>query len=242
MIKIRGYSCKSFKFIYTFISRKITLWGIKMEQKFNISGTPEELQLILEKEFELSAETASVAAAVFVFEQNQEQDHEQLEEDTLWFLNDRKAEYQSHIFSIRYTISFSKAMLDVLDELLVPGILVLCGAGELAILSEILYSIKALMKNLRRVKENECCVYFQTLQYLKTHSSRWFSVDQVTPCIGDEAVCVNLDKKWKCKFRCHEDSEKCNIQLKDVKDILNTFCNDAVMESNEMGTLYKYKF
>lgn len=212
-----------------------------MEQKFNISGTPEELQLILEKEFALSAEKARVAAAVLVYEQNQEQNQEQLEADTLWFLKSSQPEYQSHIFSTRYTISFSKAMLDVLDELLVPGILALCGAGEFAVLGEILYSIKALVKNLRRVNDDECCVYFQTLQYLKTHSSRWFTVNQVTPPIGENATCINLDRKWKCKFRSHEDNEKCQIQSSDVKEILDTFCNDVVMECNEAGTLYKFK-
>ena len=50
--------------------------GEEMEQKFSISGTPEELQLILEKEFSLSNEKARVAAAVFVYEQNQEQNQD----------------------------------------------------------------------------------------------------------------------------------------------------------------------
>lgn len=216
--------------------------GEEMEQKFSISGTPEELQLILEKEFSLSNEKARVAAAVFVYEQNQEQNQEQLEEDTLWFLKGNQPEYQSRIFSTRYTISFTKTMLDVLDELLVPCVLTLCGAGEFAVLSEILYSIKALVKNARRINDNECCVYFQILQHLKTHSGRWFSVEQAMPNIGESRECINLDKNWKCKFRSHEDNEKCQIQLSDVKNILDTFCKDGVMEYNEAGTLYKFKF
>lgn len=212
-----------------------------MEQRFNISGTHDELQSILETEFNLSAETARVATAIFVYEQNQEQNQTQLEEDTLWFLNGKQPEYQGNIFSTRYTISFSKAMLDVLDELLVPGILAICGAVEFAALSEVLYCIKALVKNLRRVKDNECCVYFQALQYLKTHSGRWFSVEQVAPHIGNDATCINLDKKWNCRFRCGENNEHCNIQLSDVKNILDTFCADSVMELNEEKTLYKFK-
>lgn len=70
----------------------------EMEQRFNISGTHEELKAILEKEFNLSDEAARIATTVFVYEQNQEQKQDQLEEETLWFLNDSKNEYQSHFF------------------------------------------------------------------------------------------------------------------------------------------------
>lgn len=212
-----------------------------MEQKFNISGTHDELQTILESQFNLSSDVARVAVAMFVYGQNQEQDHSQLTEDTLWFLNGRQDEYQSRIFSTRYTISFSQAMLDVLDDLLVPGILALCGAGELAILDGVLQSVKALVKNLRHIKDNECCVYFQTLQYLRNHSGKWFSVREVIPEIGNESVCINLDKEWQCGFRCGEEKQKCNIQYSDVKNILETFCADNVMELNEERTLYKFK-
>lgn len=212
-----------------------------MEQRFNISGTHEELQLILEREFNLTNEAAHIATAVFVYAQNLEQSQVQLKEDTLWFLDSGQADYQSHIFLTRYTISFTKSMLDVLDELLVPIVLALCGAGEFVALSELLFCIKALIKNLRRIKDNECCVYFHALYYLKTHSNRWFSAEQIMPHIDEEATCVNLDKNWKCKFRCGEHSKKCKIHLHDVKDILDTFCIDNVMEMSEDGTLYKFK-
>lgn len=210
-----------------------------MEQKFNLSGTHDELQTILEKEFKLSSDVARVAVAIFIYEQNQGGNHAQLMKETLWFLDAKDDEYQSHIFSTRYTISFSQAMLDVLDDLIVPIFLVVCGAGELAALEGVLYSIKALVKNLRRVKDNECCVYFQILQYLKKNSSKWFSVEDVTPEIGNEAICINLDKKWRCKFRCNR--QNCNIQPNDVKKILEEFCADNVMEMNEERTLYKFK-
>ena len=39
-----------------------------MEQKFNISGTHEELKTILKKEFNLSDEAARIATAMFVYE------------------------------------------------------------------------------------------------------------------------------------------------------------------------------
>ena len=215
--------------------------GRKVEQKYIISGTPEELQLILKKEFSLSDEKARVAAAVFVYEQNQEQNQEQLEEDALWFLNGSQPQYQSRIFSTRYTISFTKTMLDVIDELLVPGVLALCGIGEFAVLSEILYCIKALVKNTRRIKDNECCVYFNILQNLKMNSGQWFTLEQAMPNIGETLECVNLDKNWKCPFKLHENNEKCQIQLSDVKNILSTFCNDGIMKCNDNGTLYKFK-
>ena len=212
-----------------------------MEQRFNISGTLDELKLILKKEFHLSDEAARIATAVFVCEQNQEQKQEQLEEDAFWLLNDSKKEYQSRCLSTRYSISFSKAMLDVFDDLLVPSILAICGQGEVAALSAVLYCIKALVNNVRRIKDNECCVYFQAIYYLKSHSGKWFSAEQLMQTIIQEDTCVNLDKNWKCKFRCGENKEGCNIQLENVKNILNTFCTDAVMEKNEDETLYKFK-
>lgn len=212
-----------------------------MEQRFNISGTHEELKAILEKEFNLSDEAARIATTVFVYEQNQEQKQDQLEEETLWFLNDSKNEYQSHFFSTRYSISFTKAMLDVFDELLIPGVLAACGAEEFAVISEVLSCIKALKNNVRRIKDNECCVYFQAIDYLKSHSDKWFSAQQVMPNTNGGGTCVNLDKNWKCMFRCGEHSEECSIQLDDVRKILDTFCKDDVMEPNGDETLYKFK-
>lgn len=214
---------------------------IEMEQRFNISGTHEELKAILEKEFNLSDEAARIATTVFVYEQNQEQKQDQLEEETLWFLNDSKNEYQSHFFSTRYSISFTKAMLDVFDELLIPGVLAACGVEEFAVLSEVLSCIKALKNNVRRIKDNECCVYFQAIDYLKSHSDKWFSAQQVMPITNGGGTCVNLDKNWKCMFRCGEHTEECNIQLDDVRKILDTFCKDDVMEPNDDETLYKFK-
>lgn len=210
-----------------------------MEQKFHLSGTRDELQTILEKEFKLSSDAARIAVATFIYEQDQGGDSTQSMEDTLWFLDAKEERYQSHIFSTRYTISFSQAMLDVLDDLTVPIILVVCGAGEWAVLERVLQAIKALVKNARRIKDNECCVYFQILQYLKKHSSKWFSVENATPKSGNEPVCFHLDKKWQCKFR--PDGQNCNIQPDDVKDILKKFCDDNVMEPNEERTLYKFK-
>lgn len=212
-----------------------------MEQRYNISGTHEDLQLILEREFNLTNDAARIATAVFVYAQNLEQSQVQLKEDTLWFLDNGQADYQSPIASTRYTISFTKSMLDVLDEISVPIFLAFCGGGEFAALSELLLCLKALIKNLRRIKENECCVYYNALYYLKTHPNRWFSVDNILPQIGEEATCVNLDKNWKCKFRHGDHNEKCKIDLQSAKEILDTFCIDNVMEKNENGTLYRFK-
>lgn len=210
-----------------------------MEQIFNLSGSYDELQTILENEFKLSSDAARVAVSTFIYAQNQSEDHTRLMEDTPWFLDANQDGYQSHIFSTRYTISFSQAMLDVVDDLVVPIVLAVCDAGELAALEGVLCSVKALVKNVRRIKDNECCVYFQILQYLRKHSAKWFSVEHVIPDIGNECICINLDKEWRCKFRCNE--QHCNIQSEDVKDILQKFCDDNVMEMNEERTLYKFK-
>lgn len=213
----------------------------EMEQRFNISGTHEELKAILEKEFNLSDEEARIATAVLVYEQNREQKQDQLEEDTLWFLNDSKDEYQSRFFSTRYSISFTKAMLGVFDELLISVVIAACGGKEFAALSTVLSCIKVLKNNVRKIKDNECCVYFQVIDYLKNHSDKWFSAQQVMPDTSGEGICVNLDKNWKCKFRCGEHTEECSIQLDDVKKILDTFCTDDVMKPNDDETLYRFK-
>lgn len=212
-----------------------------MERIYNISGTYDELQVILEKEFSLSSETAKVTAMVLVLEQRQEQETEQLEEDTLWFLNDRKVEYQSHIFSTRYTISFSQTVLDILDDLSVPGILALVGKEELTVISSFLYVIKSFLKNVRHIEDTECCIYYQTLKYLKAHKSQWFSEKEIMPDLDKEQICIHLDKDWKCEFRCGDTCERCNIQIEDVKKMLDNFCKDSVMEPNNEGTKYRYR-
>jgi|GEM_PF-1618494 len=213
-----------------------------MEQRFNISGTYEDLKEILKKEFNLSDEAARIAAAVFVYEQNQEQKQDQLEEETLWFLNGDRDEYQSRFFSTRYSICFTKAMLDVFDKLLISGILAVCTDKKIAVLNEVLSCVKILKDNLRKIKDNECCIYFQAIKYLKSHSSDWFSAQQVMPDTNGGETCVNLDKNWQCRFGCGEHAEGCSIQLDDVAEILNVFCKDNVMESNDNNTFYKFKF
>lgn len=212
-----------------------------MEQIYNISGTYDELKVILEKEFSLSSETARLAAMMLVLEQSQEQEKGQLEEETLWFLNDRKPEYQGHIFSTRYTISFSQTVLDILDDLAIPGILALAGKEELTVISSFFYVIKSFLKNIRHIKNDECCIYYQTLKYLKTHKSQWFSEEEIMPDLGEEKICIHLDKKWECKFRCGDVCENCNLHVEDVKEVLDTFCRDAVMVMNDKGTKYRYK-
>lgn len=212
-----------------------------MEQTYNISGTYDELKYILEKEFTLTSDTAKLAAMVFVFEQNQSGEKEQLEEGALWFLNDRQPEYQSHIFSTRYTISFSGTMLDILDDLAISGILMLVGEEKLNVISGLLCVIKSLLKNVRYIKDNECCIYYQTLKYLKTHKSQWFSEDEIMPDFGNDKICIHLDKKWECHFRCKDSGVNCNLCIGDVKKVLDTFCDDSVMVMNYERTKYRYK-
>lgn len=213
-----------------------------MEQKFNISGTLEELEIILKKEFKLSDDAAHIATAVFAFEQNQDKNQDQFEEDALYFLNGGKCDYQSSFFSARYSISFTKAMLGVFDELLIQGVLVACGKEDFCVPSVVLCCIIALKNNVRRIKDNECCVYFNAIDYVKKHSDRWFSVQQVMPNTGDDNICVNLDKDWKCKFKCGERKEECGIQEDAVRKILDTFCADDVLEPNgDALALYKFK-
>ena len=94
---------------------------------------------------------------------------------------------------------------------------------------------------MRHIKNDECCIYYQTLKYLKTHKSQWFSEEEIMPDLGEEKICIHLDKKWGCKFRCGNVCENCNIYIEDVKEVLDTFCQDAVMVKNNEGTKYRYK-
>lgn len=100
--------------------------------------------------------------------------------------------------------------------------------GDKLTASAVLSCLLAIYQSGTRIKDNECCVYYQALQWKATHPTQeYFSVDELLPN-GNEGVCLYLDRirdsQWKCDW-CHGDcctadkDDFCRMldQLKDRK-------------------------
>ena len=209
-----------------------------MEQLFIVTGTHQELQDILVKEFKLSEDSAKLASMAFVYEQNQRIYDDRVNQETLWYLDSSPETYNASIFETRYTISFTQVGLDIIQSLSSPLILALCGQEEISVVSMIISCVVALIKNCRKIKENECCVYYEALNYVKTHPKQWMKVEDVLPQIQEDSCCIKTKKNWTCEY---ENDGQCTIDNDIVKNILDSFCDSKIMKKNDRGQ-YRFSF
>lgn len=212
-----------------------------MEKRFTVEGTYEDIQNILQDEFDMTEETAQIAANILVLGQNHSLEPSVEEQKELWNLNSSGRSYETPLFKIRYTINFTQAGLDALDDIILSIIIEIASKNTLLPFDAVVRGVYAVFKNCYHVKKEECCVYFQVLNYMKKHSAKWISPDCAMPPLSEDRVCVNLDKKWDCPFRCGENNEKCSITLEKVVRILQNFCKNKVMVPSVDDSLYAFK-
>lgn len=100
----------------------------------------------------------------------------------------------------------------------------------------------AVVRSGTHIADNECCVYYQALQWKVSNPTReWFSVNDIFPHEDgrDGRICAHLDslidKKWTCRY-CHD--EKCTSSEQIFESILDSLYKRKVFcKTNNM-----YKF
>lgn len=180
-----------------------------MEYTYHIEGTFSKLQELMQSQFAMDQETAKFSVCLLIMDQ--QQFTKELDElhDSLWYL-DKHEHFTTPVFKSRFSISFTDAKRNILDQLAVQfgGMLV---DGDSFAFSTILSCLLALYRSSTFIKDDECCTYYQALNWKATHGKQeYFRVSDILP-VDPENVCSHLDfikdQKWKCCF-CH--AEKCS--------------------------------
>lgn len=176
-----------------------------MQQQYKITGTPNELRKLLVSEFSIEEKCADFFVAILLMEQqNNSTLYTDTAEDTaLWYLHRATEPFQSPIFKTRYSISFTELKKSLAEQFFLQFGAILDGGDKLTA-SAVLSCLLAIYRSSTRIKDHECCVYYQALRWKATHPTQeYFSVDELMPN-SNEGVCLYLDRirdgKWSCDW------------------------------------------
>lgn len=202
-----------------------------LEHTYRLTGTLTELQELLQSEFCMDEETAKFSICLLIPDQQQAVDTLNETNTALWYLNEHER-FTTPIFKSRFSICFTDAKKIILDQLVIQfgGLLF---DGDTLAFTTILSCLLALYRSGTYIKDEECCVYYQALNWKATHSSQdYFYPEEILPK-SQENVCSHLDLikdgKWKCSS-CHR--EQCDITAKFFSDILDALCERNVLKNH----------
>ena len=205
---------------------------------YHITGTTDELKKTLQKEFGMDENAAQVF--VFLSLSEKKSDIPEINDDktALWYLNEEE-KYTAPVFRTRFSISFSQLKVD-----LAIGLAPVLGAfifnEGLSISGAVLAALIALFQSTSHIQKQECCVYFQALDWQKKHpSSKLFSLQDIFPK-AEEDICSHLEYiksgKWECDYY-HE--EQCEVTRERFATLLDCLCEKNVFDKHDH--LYSFK-
>lgn len=205
-----------------------------MEHRYHLEGTLNELQDILQNQFDLDESKARFYMCILLMDQQQFMCEFSDMQSALWHLKSN-TKYTTPILKSRFSICFTDLKKKLLDQLFVQfgGMLI---DGDAFAFSTVISWLLAIYRSCTYIKKTECCVYYQALSWKAIHPSQeYFGVKDILPNVSDETCChldYIHDKKWKC-FYCHND--KCSITEGKCQSILTELCKRNVfIECNGM--------
>lgn len=207
------------------------------EREYHLTGTPEELQNILQNEFFMDADMAKFAVAILIAEDemNQAQDFDDL---ALWYVRQKTEPYATPLLDSRFSISFTEVGKDIVEQLFLQfGAGMLTGTG-LPIVPLVLSCIASIVKHSTYIKPDECCPYYCALKWRAEHPSQ--SLMSVQELIPKNETCQYLDKicegQWVCPY-CRAD--KCEVTEKYFDAQIRELADRDVFEFT--GNLFYFK-
>ena len=207
-----------------------------MEQEYRLTGTLPELQNLLQKEFEMSPQSAKLAACLLILEQRPEDETEE-NQSALWFLREHD-QYATAILQTRYSISLTEARKNIIELLIFQFAGILLDNDWFA-MTTILNCLWSVVKAGTHIQDNECCAYYQALKWKAIHPTQeYFTIDDILPNEPDR-VCVHLDslrdERWKCE-ECHQES--CTTSKEKFKIVLDALCSRNVFQ--KINDMYRF--
>lgn len=85
------------------------------------------------------------------------------EDTALWYLHKATEPFQSPIFKTRYSISFTELKKSLAEQFFLQFGAILDGGDKLTA-SAVLSCLLAIYRSSTRIKDHECCVYYQALR------------------------------------------------------------------------------
>lgn len=205
-----------------------------MERTYRLTGSLSELQEILQSQFGMEEQTAKFSLCLFLMEQQQTIDEVSEKDTALWYMNENE-HFTTPILRSRFSISFTDAKKNILDQLVIQfsGMLI---DGETFAFSTIMSCLLAVYRSGTYIRKNECCVYYQALNWKVTHATQeYFRIQDIMPH-NLENICSHLDlirdERWECNT-CNK--EQCKATEDSYSYILDGLCERNVfVKYNEM--------
>lgn len=209
-----------------------------MDHIYQLTGTLSELQELLQDQFGMDQKAARFSVCLLIMDQQQFVDELNETHTSLWYL-EKHEQFSTPVFKSRFSISFTDAKKNILDQLVVQfgGMLV---DGDSFAFSTVLSCLLAIYRSGTYIKDEECCVYYQALNWKVTHGKQeYFSVSDILPD-DQEGVCCHLDAirdhKWRCNY-CH--SENCGVTENAFSEILDRLCERNVFK--KYNKMYRFE-
>lgn len=205
-----------------------------MERIYHLTGTFSELQELLQSEFDMKKDDARFSVCLLLMEQQPTVEALDEEMAALWYLNKQES-FTAPIFKLRFSISLTDMKKALMDQLIIQFSGMLVDKDALTF-TTIMSCLLAIYRSGTYIKDEECCVYYQALEWKSTHATQdFFKVEDILPK-EPENVCLYLENikngTWKC-FECH--NEVCETSAEKYRYILDDLCRRNVfMERNNM--------
>ncbi len=209
-----------------------------MNHTYHLTGTLSELQEILQDQFGMDEKVSRFSVCLLIMDQQQFADELSEEHTSLWYLN-KKDFFSTPLFKSRFSISFTDAKKNILDQLAIQfaGMII---DGDSFAYSTVFGCLLALYRSGTYIKDEECCVYYQALNWKLTHGRQeYFRVSDIMPDCKEDICCYLefiKDHKWRCNKCC---AENCEATESWFTEILDRLCERNVLK--EYNKMYRFE-
>lgn len=203
-----------------------------MDKEYVITGTPDELNEIIESNFQLTADEARLMTTILISQSFKEESVDLQDEITLWYLDKSTGENRTPIFNSRHSISFTDFWIDFFKKVFISVGAYMFDKEHIGA-AFILECVLALYESYHYISDMECCVYFTAIKWKKEHEEQLFSIDDIMIKLRGE--CIHLDRTWNCVFQVNDD---CRINEENIQETLSSLCRHNVLV--QQGRFYDF--
>lgn len=196
-----------------------------MEKEYIVTGTPDEIKMILNQEFHVSDDIVDFAVNVLLAAEIKKINSKVSPKDveTLWYLNKSIGESRTSIFNTRHSVSFTDFGISFLKKIFV-NLGVSWIKGNFDVVPLFWEGIVSLYESYHYVTDDECCVYFAIIRWKSKHLGQSFKTSDIFQNISEE--CTFLDNNWNCPFKSEEN---CRLTDESLEKIIFQLCEHNVL-------------
>lgn len=203
-----------------------------MDKEYVITGTPDELKEIIEKNFQFTSDEARFMTTILISQNLNEETVVLQDEMTLWYLDKSAGENRSPIFNSRHSVSFTDFGIEFFKKVFISIGAYVFDKDHIGA-AFILECVLALYESYHYISDIECCVYFTAIKWKKEHREQLFSVNDIMSELTGE--CIHLDRTWDCVF---QSNDNCRISEENIQEILSSLCEHNVIV--QQGRFYDF--